>query len=74
MISLHDPDRQPNADDLEHKRGDTSAQYGRIRRAEIENMRITGADQLELSDRWREGLQIREWVEEIWAAINAVTR
>mgnify|MGYP001320608681 FL=1 len=28
---------------------------------------ITGADQLELSDRWQEGLKIREWVEEIWS-------
>ena len=28
---------------------------------------ITGADQLELSDRWQEGLQIREWVEGIWS-------
>ncbi|MDG2460969.1 MAG: sugar phosphate isomerase/epimerase [Luminiphilus sp.] len=28
---------------------------------------ITGADQRELSDRWHEGLQIREWVQEIWA-------
>ena len=28
---------------------------------------ITGADQRELSDRWQEGLQIREWVQKIWA-------
>ena len=28
---------------------------------------ITGADQRELSDRWLEGLQIREWVEAIWS-------
>jgi len=27
---------------------------------------ITGADQLELSDRWDEALQIRRWVEEAW--------
>ena len=30
---------------------------------------ITGADQRELSDRWQEGLQIREWVEAIWSAL-----
>ena len=28
---------------------------------------ITGPDQRELSDRWLEGLQIREWVEAIWS-------
>jgi len=28
---------------------------------------ITGADGLELSDRWQEALQIRRWVEEAWA-------
>jgi hypothetical protein len=32
---------------------------------------ITGADQLELSDRWREGLQIREWVAEIWSDLES---
>ena len=32
---------------------------------------ITGADQRELSDRWQEGLQIREWVQEIWAEVSA---
>jgi hypothetical protein len=31
---------------------------------------ITGADQLELSDRWQEGLQIRGWVEAIWSALE----
>mgnify|MGYP001161560769 FL=1 len=31
---------------------------------------ITGADQLELSDRWQEGLQIREWVEAIWSELE----
>jgi hypothetical protein len=29
---------------------------------------MTDADQQELSDRWREALQIRAWVEEIWLA------
>ena len=29
---------------------------------------MTDADQQELSDRWQEALQIRRWVEEIWAA------
>jgi hypothetical protein len=29
---------------------------------------ITDANQQELSDRWEEALQIRRWVEEIWAA------
>lgn len=29
---------------------------------------ITGADGLELSDRWQEALQIRQWVEEAWAS------
>ncbi len=28
---------------------------------------ITGADGLELSDRWQEALQIRQWVEQCWA-------
>jgi len=28
---------------------------------------ITGADGLELSDRWQEALQIRQWVEDTWA-------
>jgi hypothetical protein len=32
---------------------------------------ITGADQLELSDRWQEGLQIREWVEGIWSDLES---
>ena len=32
---------------------------------------ITGADQLELSDRWQEGLQIREWVEGIWSDLQS---
>jgi hypothetical protein len=32
---------------------------------------ITGADQLELSDRWQEGLQIREWVEAIWSDLQS---
>jgi len=31
---------------------------------------ITGADQLELSDRWQEGLQIREWVAGIWSDLE----
>ena len=31
---------------------------------------ITGADQRELSDRWQEGLQIREWVQTMWAAME----
>ena len=31
---------------------------------------ITGADQRELSDRWQEGLQIREWVEGIWSNLD----
>ena len=31
---------------------------------------ITGADQRELSDRWQEGLQIREWVEGIWSNLE----
>jgi len=30
---------------------------------------ITGADGLELSDRWQEALQIRQWVEEAWAGL-----
>ena len=33
---------------------------------------ITGADQRELSDRWQEGLQIREWVEAIWSELESV--
>ena len=32
---------------------------------------ITGADQLELSDRWQEGLQIREWVQAIWSELKS---
>ena len=32
---------------------------------------ITGADQRELSDRWQEGLQIREWVEAIWSTLES---
>ena len=32
---------------------------------------ITGADQRELSDRWQEGLQIREWVEAIWSELES---
>ena len=32
---------------------------------------ITDADQRELSDRWREGLQIREWVEAIWSELES---
>ena len=32
---------------------------------------ITGPDQRELSDRWQEGLQIREWVEGMWADMEA---
>jgi hypothetical protein len=31
---------------------------------------ITGADGFELSDRWLEALQIREWVQEIWARLE----
>ena len=31
---------------------------------------ITGADQRELSDRWQEGLQIRQWVEGIWSDLE----
>lgn len=31
---------------------------------------ITDAEQRELSDRWDEALQIRRWVEEIWAALD----
>jgi hypothetical protein len=31
---------------------------------------ITGGDQRELSDRWQEGLQIREWVEGIWSNLD----
>ena len=34
---------------------------------------ITGADQRELSDRWQEGLQIREWVEAMWTEMEAKT-
>jgi len=30
---------------------------------------ITGADGLELSDRWQEALQIRQWVEDTWAEL-----
>ena len=32
---------------------------------------ITGADQLELSDRWQESLQIREWVQAIWSELES---
>ena len=32
---------------------------------------ITGADQLELSDRWQEALQIREWVQAIWSEVES---
>ena len=32
---------------------------------------ITGADQLELSDRWQESLQIREWVQAIWSEVES---
>ena len=31
---------------------------------------ITGADQQELSNRWQEGLQIRHWVETMWAEME----
>ena len=33
---------------------------------------ITGADQRELSDRWQEGLQIREWVQAMWSELENV--
>jgi hypothetical protein len=29
---------------------------------------MTDARQQELSDRWQEALQIRRWIEEIWAS------
>lgn len=32
---------------------------------------ITDAEQLELSDRWAEALQIKGWVEDIWAELEA---
>ena len=32
---------------------------------------ITDGDQLELSDRWAEALQIKGWVENIWAELAA---
>ena len=32
---------------------------------------ITNADQRELSDRWQEGLAIRQWVETLWAEADA---
>lgn len=32
---------------------------------------ITDGDQLELSDRWQEALQIREWVMEIWSELES---
>lgn len=32
---------------------------------------ITDANQEELSDRWEESLQIREWVQQIWAELDA---
>ena len=31
---------------------------------------ITDGDQRELSDRWQESLKIREWVEDIWSALD----
>lgn len=31
---------------------------------------ITGADGYELSDRWREALQIREWIETLWSELD----
>jgi hypothetical protein len=31
---------------------------------------ITDAEQRELSDRWQESLQIRDWVLEIWADLD----
>jgi len=34
---------------------------------------ITGADQRELSDRWQEGLNIREWVQTMWADIESTS-
>lgn len=34
---------------------------------------ITDANQNELSDRWQESLQIRDWVREIWAELDAET-
>jgi hypothetical protein len=32
---------------------------------------ITDANQNELSDRWQESLQIRDWAREIWAGLEA---
>ena len=32
---------------------------------------ITDGEQRELSDRWEESLQIRDWVREIWSGLNA---
>ncbi|MGY4532357.1 hypothetical protein ACVW0Y_001481 [Pseudomonas sp. TE3786] len=32
---------------------------------------ITGADGLELSDRWQEALTIKQWAEELWAELEA---
>jgi hypothetical protein len=32
---------------------------------------ITGADGLELSDRWQEALLIKQWAEELWAELEA---
>jgi len=32
---------------------------------------ITDRDQRELSDRWKEALQIREWVQTIWQELDA---
>ena len=32
---------------------------------------ITGADGLELSDRWQEALTLKRWAEEIWAELEA---
>ena len=31
---------------------------------------ITDAEQNELSDRWQESLQIRDWVREIWSELE----
>ena len=31
---------------------------------------ITDGQQRELSDRWQEGLQLREWVEAIWQQVQ----
>jgi hypothetical protein len=34
---------------------------------------ITGADGLELSDRWQEALTIKRWTEELWQQLEAET-